>query len=124
MPPALAAQLSMDPRRAIAALRPLVPGRDPDDQLGILAVPVRGLPVPGGVVGGAGDLQQLARPLDVAPALLLRLDERIHAHRVSFAKKAVARLRMSTSSRSLRFSRRSSASSRCATLVRLPSCRD
>jgi hypothetical protein len=63
------------------------------------------------VVGGSGDLEQLARLLDVAVAGLLRLDERVHVHRVSFAKKAVARLRTSTSSRSLRFSRRSCASS-------------
>ena len=65
----------------------------------------------GGVVGGTGDLQQLARPLDFALLRFLRLDERAGAHRVSFAKKAVARFRMSTSSRSRRFSRRSSASS-------------
>jgi hypothetical protein len=38
-----------------------------------------------GVVGGTGDLQQLARPLDVALLCLLRLDERIDVHRVSFS---------------------------------------
>ncbi|MFE4583102.1 hypothetical protein, partial [Streptomyces chartreusis] len=48
----------------------------------------------------------------------LRLDERVHVHRVSIAKKAVARRRMSTSSRSLRFSRRSAASSSRSLLVR------
>jgi len=42
-------------------------------------------------------------------------------HRVSPAKKAVARLRISTSSRSLRFSRRSSASSLRSALVKPPS---
>jgi hypothetical protein len=35
------------------------------------------------VEGGTGDLQQLARPPDVAPAPLLRLDERVNVHRVS-----------------------------------------
>ena len=50
-----------------------------------------------GIEGGTGDLQQLARPFDVAPALLLRLDERVNVHRVPSAKKAVARLRISTS---------------------------
>nr|WP_229868938.1 hypothetical protein [Streptomyces chryseus] len=44
-----------------------------------------------GVEGGAGDLEQFTRALDVVVALLLRLDERVHRHRVSFAKKAVAR---------------------------------
>src|SRR5215211_4698064 len=53
-----------------------------------------------GVVGGLGDLQQLARALDVALLCSLRLDERIHVHRVSFAKKAVARLSTPKSSRS------------------------
>jgi len=45
-----------------------------------------------------GDLEQLTRSRDRAllPSLL-RLDEREHAHRVSLAKKAVARLRISTS---------------------------
>src|SRR5512132_4590802 len=49
------------------------------------------------VRSGTGDLQQLARPLEGALLCSLRLDERIHVHRVSFAKKAVARLRISTS---------------------------
>ncbi|MFE1809094.1 hypothetical protein [Streptomyces sp. NPDC059533] len=40
--------------------------------------------------------------------LLLRLDERIDRHRVPLAKKSVARLRISMSSRRRRFSRRSS----------------
>ena len=111
MPAPLAAQLGVDPRRPVPALGPLVPGPDVRGQPGVLAVPVRGLPAAGGVVGGTGDLQQLARPLDVALLRFLRLDERVAVHRVSFAKKAVARLRISTSSRSLRFSRRSSASS-------------
>jgi hypothetical protein len=60
VPAALAAQLGMDPRRAPAAPGPLVVSRDAHCQAGVLAVPVTGLPVPGGVVGGTGDLQQLA----------------------------------------------------------------
>ena len=66
-----------------------------------VTVAVTGLPVPGGIAGGAGDLQQLACPLDVAAAaLLLRLDERVDVHRVSFAKKAVARFRQGEAHRS------------------------
>jgi hypothetical protein len=52
---------------------------------------------PAGIEGGPGDLQQLTRSFDAVTCTLLRLDERVHRHRVSFAKKAVARLRMSTS---------------------------
>ena len=48
------------------------------------------------VEGGPGDLEELARLGDVAILGLLRLDERVHAHRVSLAKKATARFRMST----------------------------
>jgi len=77
-----------------------------------------------GIEGGAGDLQQRARPGDVAPASLLRLDERVAVHRVYIdAKKAVARLRIPTSSRSLRFSRRSAASFWRSALVSPPSWR-
>ncbi len=68
MPAPLAAQPGMNPRRAVTALGSLVPGRDPRREPGILAVPVRGLPSACGVAGGTGDLQQLARPLDVTPA--------------------------------------------------------
>ncbi len=75
------------------------------------------------IEGGAGDLQQRARPLDVAPASLLRLDERVDVHRVSLTKKAVARLRISTASRSRRFSRRNAASSWRSVLVSPPSRR-
>ena len=74
------------------------------------------------VVGGPGDLEQLARPADVAVCDLLRLDERVHRHRVSFAKKAVARFKMSTSSCSRRFSRRNRWSSARSSLL-TPSAR-
>jgi hypothetical protein len=49
---------------------------DLPDQLGVLALALRPGPVQVLAEGGTGDLQQLARPLDVAPARLLRLDER------------------------------------------------
>jgi hypothetical protein len=57
---------------------------DPIAQLGIGQLPGRG----GGVLvphveGGTGDLEQPARPADVALLSLLRLDEREHVHRVS-----------------------------------------
>src|SRR5262245_46600140 len=112
----------MHPRRAVAALGLFMHLLDLPGQLGVGPLAPRGA----GQVrieGGTGDLQQRARPGDIAPASLLRLDERIHRHRVSPAKKAVARLRISTSSRSLRFSRRSSASSLRSVLVSPPSWR-
>ena len=59
----LAAQPGVDPRRTIAAPGPLVLSLDENGQLRILAVPVTGLALAGSVVGGTGDLQQLARPL-------------------------------------------------------------
>src|SRR6266536_5541459 len=104
MPAAAAAQLGMDPRGAVAALGTVMDGFDLLRELGVGALALRRAGQVG-IEGGAGDLQQRARSGDVAPASLLRLDERIHRHRVSSAKKAVARLRISTSSRSLRFSR-------------------
>lgn len=50
------------------------------------------------VVGISGDRKQLVRTLDVVLASLLRRDERVHIHRVSLEKRAVAHLRMSTPS--------------------------
>jgi hypothetical protein len=97
--------------RAVPAPGPVVLRGDQHGQLRVLAVLVCRLPTAGRIVGGTGDLQQLPRPLHVPLLRLLRLDERVDVHRVSFAKKAVARLRNSTSSRSLRFSARSWASS-------------
>src|ERR1700690_3259442 len=71
------------------------------------------------VKGGPGDLEQLTRPFHRVVLLsLLRLDEREHVHRVSLAKKAVARLRISTSWVSRRFSRRNCASSSRSLVVR------
>ena len=54
---------------------------------------------------GAGDLQERARRGDVALLSLLRLDERTNAHRRSLAEVAIARLRISRSSRTTRFIR-------------------
>ena len=45
---------------AVSAPGPLVLRLDPGGRFRVLAVPAGGLPVPGGIVGGAGDLQQLA----------------------------------------------------------------
>src|ERR1019366_5205942 len=70
------------------------------------------------VVGGSGDLEQPARHGDVAVLLsLLRLDERVAVHRVSLAKKTVARFKMSRSSRSTLVSLRSATSSACSSVV-------
>ncbi len=63
------------------------------------------------VVGGLGDLEQTHSPLDAVTCGLLRLDEGVQLHRVSLAKKTVARLRISTSSLRERFSRRNRVSS-------------
>jgi anti-sigma B factor antagonist len=54
---------------------------------------------------GSGDLQERARRGDVALLSLLRLDERTNAHRRSLAEVAIARLRISRSSRTTRFIR-------------------
>jgi anti-sigma B factor antagonist len=54
---------------------------------------------------GSDDLQERARRGDVALLSLLRIDERTHAHRRSLAEVAIARLRISRSSRSTRFTR-------------------
>src|SRR5215216_4552482 len=97
VPVAAAAPVGVNAWGAVAALGRLV-GRS--DVLGELLVDaLAGCDVGGavGVVGGPGDLQQLARTLDGALLGSLRLDEPIDVHRVSFAKNAVARLRISTS---------------------------
>src|SRR5829696_1949842 len=120
---AASTQLSVDAWSPIAALGCLVSLADVLGELvvGELAGRREGGAV--GVIGGTGDLQQLARPLDVALLCLLRLDERIDVHRVSFTKKAVARLRISTSCRSRWFSRRRADSSWRSALLSPPSPR-
>src|SRR5215216_7238139 len=117
------AQRGVDAWCAVAALGHLVRLADLLGQRGVGDLPGRWGAESLGVVGGPGDLQQLARPLDVVLLCLLRLDERIDVHRVSFTKKAVARLRISTSSRSRRFSRRNADNSCRSVLVNPPSRR-
>ena len=107
VPVAAAAELGVDAWGAVAALGPLVGLADVVGELLVGALAGRHAAGAVGVIGGTGDLQQLTRPLDGALLCLLRLDEPIDVHRVSVTKKAVARLRISTSSRSRRFSRRS-----------------
>jgi hypothetical protein len=58
-----AAQLRVDLRRAAPARGPLVPGLDACGELRVLAVPVTGLSLAGGVAGGAGDLPAARMPL-------------------------------------------------------------
>src|SRR5512133_2019146 len=116
-------QFGVDAWGAVAALGGLVGLADVLGELLIGALAGRDGAGMVGVVGGTGDLQQLARPLEGALLCSLRLDERIHVHRVSFAKKAVARLRISTSPRSRWFSRRRAASSWRSALVSPPSLR-
>jgi hypothetical protein len=99
----LAGQVGVDPRGPVTALGHAVVVADPLQQLAVLTFATGAAGGPGGgvgVVGGPGDLQQHARTghaprPTVRAALLLRLDEGGDLHRVSFAKKAVARLRMS-----------------------------
>src|SRR6266566_2913834 len=102
----------MDPRPPVRAARRVEDVLDPFPELGVRALSRGGDVLVPFVKGGPGDLEQLARPFHRRVLLnLLRLDEREHVHRVSLAKKAVARLRISTSWLSRRFSLRSRASS-------------
>ncbi len=63
------------------------------------------------VAGGSGELQLITRPFGAVTLTFLRRDERVHRHRASCGRKALARLRMSTPSRSPRFARRNAARS-------------
>src|SRR4051795_8702494 len=123
VPLAVAARRRVDPGSAVATLGLGVQFLDLVGRLGVLTRSNGGLVGALRVVGGTGDLQQLTRPLDVVVASLLRLDERVDVHRVSFAKKAVARLRIPTSSCSRRLSRRSRANSSRSAVVNPPSTR-
>jgi hypothetical protein len=87
---AIAGQLGVHRRWAVAALRLGMHGPDSRGQHRVGALAGR-RPGPVGIVGGSRDLKQLTRALDAVLLRSLRLDERVHAHRVSFAKKAVAR---------------------------------
>lgn len=112
-----ALQGCVDAGGSVGAARLLVDRGDLTGRFGITDRPRTGFSGSAGVEGGSGDLQQFTRALDVVAAPILRPDERVHRHRVSFEKKAVARLRMSTSSRSLRFSHRNAAGSSRSLLV-------
>src|SRR4029450_3730054 len=81
---AAATQFGVDPGRAIAALGRLVGLADVLGELLVGELACRRDAGAVGVGGGPGDLQQLTRPLDVALLRLLRLDERIDVHRVSW----------------------------------------
>src|ERR1700689_4771077 len=109
----------MHPRPPIGATRRLVNRADVFTEFFVGALPRgRDMLVPL-VKGGPGDLEQLTRPFHRVVLLsLLRLDEREHVHRVSLAKKAVARFRISTSCDSRRFSRRNAASSSRSLVVK------
>ena len=98
----------MHSRRAIGAVGLLEDGHDLAQQLGVGHLAARRCLVESLIEGGAGDLQQLTAALHAVTCDLLRLDEGLYLHRVSFAKKAVARFRISTSSLSRRFSLRRS----------------
>src|SRR5665213_2781566 len=103
---------------SIGSLGLVVDDLDLLGQLGVSDLTGRGDAIAPLVVGGTGDLEQATRLGDVVTCNLLRLDEGIQPHRVSLAKKIVARLRISTSSRRERFSRRSLVSSARASVVR------
>lgn len=108
----------MDVRSPVGSAGPLVDDDDLLRQFGVMhRAGTRGAGGVG-VEGGSGDLEQFTRTLDAVSCGFLCLDERVLRHRVSFAKKAVARSRSSTSSRRRRFFRRSWASSSRSLLVR------
>src|SRR5205823_4962304 len=73
VPAPLAAQLRVDARGAVAALGRLVGLADALGELLVGELTRRRDASAVGVVGGPGDLQQLARPLDGALLRLLRL---------------------------------------------------
>src|SRR2546429_7566120 len=113
----------MDPRPPVRAARRVEDRGDAFTKLLVGDLPRGGNVLMPFVKGGPGDLEQLTRPFHrVVLPCLLRLDEREHVHRVSLAKKAVARLRISTSWLSRRVSRRSSASSSRSLVVRPSTC--
>src|SRR5712691_3177348 len=84
-PHVLPPQLPVHPRRTVG-----LPGALEDrlrllGQLLVLLVPPRRLLLVPLVVGGSGDLEEAAGPVDAALLGLLRLDERVHAHRSPLA---------------------------------------
>ncbi|MHA6757872.1 amidohydrolase family protein [Streptacidiphilus sp. PAMC 29251] len=114
---ALALQDRVDARGAVGAVRAGMDGCDLLSQFQVAGQARSDDGAAACVVGGPGDLQELTGAFAIVAQLLLRLDERVHVHRVPAAKKAVARRRISTSPRRRRFSRRSAANSSCSSLV-------
>jgi hypothetical protein len=112
------AELPVNPRRSIGALGLGVDNLDLSDQLGVGDGSGGEDTGSALVVGGAGDLEQATGPLDAVTCNLLRLDERVELHRVSLAKKTVARFKISTSSLRERFSRRRRVSSSFSSVIR------
>jgi len=120
-PPAVDAavsELAMHPGRTVGAVGLVVDATDLLDEPGVGELLGRGRGLAAGVVGGPGDLEQLTAVLDAVTCGFLRLDERVHPHRVCLAKKAVARRMISTSSLRRRFPRRSWASSWRSSVVK------
>ena len=78
-------QLFVDPRGPIGALGLGVDLLDLIGQFGVGDVPGRGDVLAALVIGGPGDLEQVTSVLHAVACGFLRLDERIHAHRVSRA---------------------------------------
>nr|WP_167367931.1 hypothetical protein [Streptomyces agglomeratus] len=85
----LAFQHGLDAWSAVGATRLGVDLGDLPGQFRVMDRPRTGLAGAAGAEGGSGDLEQFTCALDVVTVLLLRLDERVHRHRLSFAKKAV-----------------------------------
>src|SRR5262249_30637625 len=109
-PPA-SEQLVVHPGRAVGAVGVVVDLPDRLEQLTVGYLPGRGDVLLALVVGGTGDLEQFTGVLDAVTGHFLRLDEAVQLHRVSLAKKAVARLSTSTSACNRALSRRSRESS-------------
>src|SRR5580704_12350462 len=103
------AQLGMDPGAAVAAATLAINRRHCQSQPLIFLGMLRGRPFIPGVVSCARDLEHPAHQRHRV-AGLLRCDKS-ESHSLSLAKKAVAFFRISRSSRSRRFSRRSSTNS-------------
>src|SRR5208282_2343354 len=113
----------VDPRSPIGATGLAVDLGDGGSELGVSLLLGRRSGRTALIEGGTGDLEQAEAPCDAPTRELLRLDEGVHLHRVSFAKKLMARFKTSTSSRRDLFSlRRRDISSRSSVVrpCRLP----
>ena len=111
-------QRPMHPRGPVRALGLRMDRGDLHDELGVEHGASRPLCLATLIEGGTGDLEQTTRVLHAVACGFLHPNERVHAHRVSLAKKAVARLSVSLSSRKRRFSRRNRVSSSRSSVVK------